>query len=121
MGVLENLQQKKKIIIIRGEEEEDDKMGEGEYLKRMGNGFCNFWVFLMERIDNSVSNSRVGKYFKLECRKTSFTTEFRAGTATFLTRAYILSVNATIFADSGGTCSASDCWVSANQTTPDLD
>lgn len=87
----------------------------------MGNGFCNFWVFLIESIDNSVSDSRVGKYFKLESRKTNFTTEFRAGTATFLTMAYILSVNATILADSGGTCSASDCWVSANQTTPDPD
>ncbi|KAF5187559.1 Adenine/guanine permease AZG2 [Thalictrum thalictroides] len=50
-----------------------------------------------------------GKYFKLEARSSTFTKEIRAGTATFLTMAYIITVNATILADSGGTCSVSDC------------
>ncbi|KAA8539504.1 hypothetical protein F0562_026196 [Nyssa sinensis] len=56
-----------------------------------------------------MSSSRVGKRFKLAERNTTFTTELRAGTATFLTMAYILAVNASILTDSGGTCSVSDC------------
>lgn len=56
-----------------------------------------------------VAQSRIGKYFRVAERNTTFTTELRAGTATFLTMAYILAVNATIIADSGGTCSVSDC------------
>ncbi|KAL8464184.1 hypothetical protein ACS0TY_033922 [Phlomoides rotata] len=59
-------------------------------------------------LDEAISKSKVGKFFKLEARKTTFTKELRAATATFLTMAYIISVNATILADSGGTCSASD-------------
>ncbi|QCE11997.1 putative MFS transporter [Vigna unguiculata] len=57
----------------------------------------------------AVAESCVGKRFKLQERGSTFTTELRAGTATFLTMAYILAVNATIIADSGGTCSVSDC------------
>ncbi|KAK4268450.1 hypothetical protein QN277_025106 [Acacia crassicarpa] len=64
---------------------------------------------LLDRLNFFVANSRVGKRFKLTERNTSFTTELRAGTATFLTMAYILAVNASILADSGGTCSVSDC------------
>ncbi|XP_010253146.1 PREDICTED: adenine/guanine permease AZG1-like [Nelumbo nucifera] len=56
-----------------------------------------------------VANSRLGKRFKLSERSSTFTTELRAGTATFLTMAYILAVNASILADSGGTCSVADC------------
>ncbi|KAK7374054.1 hypothetical protein VNO80_07479 [Phaseolus coccineus] len=56
-----------------------------------------------------VAETRFGKRFKLVERGSTFTTELRAGTATFLTMAYILAVNATIIADSGGTCSVSDC------------
>lgn len=56
-----------------------------------------------------MANNRVGKHFKLRERNTTFTTELRAGTATFLTMAYILAVNASILSDSGGTCSVSDC------------
>lgn len=74
-------------------------------------GLCSSWKGMMENLDVSVSNSRIGKFFKLEPRKTKFTREFRAGTATFLTMAYIISVNATILADSGGTCSVSDCTI----------
>ncbi|XP_028778244.1 adenine/guanine permease AZG1-like [Neltuma alba] len=64
---------------------------------------------LSARLNSFVANSRVGKRFKLAERNTTFTTELRAGTATFLTMAYILAVNASILADSGGTCSVSDC------------
>ncbi|XP_057523371.1 adenine/guanine permease AZG1 [Amaranthus tricolor] len=61
------------------------------------------------RLNTFIATSRVGKRFKLTQRKTTFTTELRAGTATFLTMAYILAVNASILADSGGPCSVSDC------------
>lgn len=64
---------------------------------------------LLSRLNSYVANSRVGKYFKLTQRNSTFTTELRAGTATFLTMAYILAVNASILTDSGGTCSVSDC------------
>ncbi|KAA8517520.1 hypothetical protein F0562_017850 [Nyssa sinensis] len=64
---------------------------------------------LSTRLNSYVATSRVGKRFKLAERNTTFTTELRAGTATFLTMAYILAVNASILTDSGGTCTASDC------------
>ncbi|TKY65704.1 Adenine/guanine permease AZG1 [Spatholobus suberectus] len=64
---------------------------------------------LAARLNSLVAQSRVGKRFKLAERNTNFTTELRAGTATFLTMAYILAVNATIIADSGGACSVADC------------
>ncbi|XP_010543684.1 PREDICTED: adenine/guanine permease AZG1 [Tarenaya hassleriana] len=64
---------------------------------------------LLSRVNSYVASTRVGKRFKLHDRKTTFTTELRAGTATFLTMAYILAVNASILSDSGGTCSVSDC------------
>ncbi|KAK9278084.1 hypothetical protein L1049_027642 [Liquidambar formosana] len=71
-------------------------------------------------LNEAVSRSIVGKYFKLEARKSCFTKELRAGTATFLTMAYIITVNATILTDSGGTCSVADCTAPANQTaSPD--
>lgn len=63
----------------------------------------------LSRLNNYVAKSRVGKWFKISDRNSTFTTELRAGTATFLTMAYILAVNASILADSGGTCSVSDC------------
>ncbi|XP_009775870.1 adenine/guanine permease AZG2-like [Nicotiana tabacum] len=68
------------------------------------------------RVNEAISKSKIGKYFKLEARKSSFTKEFRAGTATFLTMAYIITVNASVLSDSGGTCSVSDCTFPANQT-----
>ncbi|KAK9742267.1 hypothetical protein RND81_03G160100 [Saponaria officinalis] len=61
------------------------------------------------RLNAYIAFSRVGKHFKLTDRHTTFTTELRAGTATFLTMAYILAVNASILSDSGATCSVSDC------------
>uniref|UniRef100_A0A0D9XRM6 Adenine/guanine permease AZG2 n=1 Tax=Leersia perrieri TaxID=77586 RepID=A0A0D9XRM6_9ORYZ len=60
-------------------------------------------------VNRAVAASRVGKYFKLEARKSTFTKELRAGAATFLTMAYIISVNAAILTDSGGPCTVSDC------------
>ncbi|KAF2296404.1 hypothetical protein GH714_037819 [Hevea brasiliensis] len=63
----------------------------------------------LTRLNTFVANSRLGKRFKLAERNSTFTTELRAGTATFLTMAYILAVNASILTDSGGPCSVSDC------------
>ncbi|GFY84479.1 AZA-guanine resistant1 [Actinidia rufa] len=63
----------------------------------------------LTRLNVYVAESRVGKRFKLAERNTTFTTEIRAGTTTFLTMAYILAVNASILADSGGPCSVADC------------
>ncbi|CAA2956565.1 adenine/guanine permease AZG2 [Olea europaea var. sylvestris] len=95
-----------------------------EMCARIGSGFCNKiskpWKRMGKCIDEAVAKSIIGKYFKLEARKSSFIRELRAGTATFLTMAYIITVNATILADSGGTCSVSDCSVPVNQTaSPD--
>ena len=79
----------------------------------VGNGICAKMSAKRQHFETSlneaVSKSKVGKYFKLEARKSSFTTELRAATATFLTMVYIITVNATVIADSGGPCSASDC------------
>eukprot|EP00897_Mesotaenium_endlicherianum_P005949 jgi/Mesen1/5382/ME000268S04580 len=60
-------------------------------------------------INQVVNNSIVGSYFKMEARGTCLTTEIRAGTATFLTMAYILAVNAAILTASGGPCDVTDC------------
>lgn len=58
-----------------------------------------------------IARTRVGRYFRLENsghpkeRKGSFFfTEIRAGLATFFAMAYIISVNANITSQSGGTC-----------------
>ncbi|XP_021290765.1 adenine/guanine permease AZG1-like [Herrania umbratica] len=64
---------------------------------------------IASRLNSFVGSSKVGKRFKLTERKTTFTTELRAGTATFLTMAYILAVNASILTDSGGPCTIADC------------
>ncbi|KAG0271936.1 hypothetical protein BGZ95_000190 [Linnemannia exigua] len=65
----------------------------------------------LERLNLKVAQSKVGKYFRLEgsgARRervgSKFTTEIRAGLTTFVTMAYIISVNALIVADSGGPC-----------------
>lgn len=72
-------------------------------------------------LNDYVSKSKIGRFFKLEARKSCFTKELRAATATFLTMAYIITVNATILSDSGVTCSVADCSPPANQTTPSPD
>ncbi|KAF9179024.1 hypothetical protein BGZ51_007284 [Haplosporangium sp. Z 767] len=68
-------------------------------------------VSFFDRLNGNVARSSVGRYFRLEgsgARRerigSKFTTEIRAGLTTFVTMAYIISVNALIVADSGGTC-----------------
>jgi adenine/guanine/hypoxanthine permease len=67
-------------------------------------------------VNRAVAGSGVGRYFKLDARKSSFTKELRAGAATFLTMAYIISVNAAILTDSGGPCTVNDCTSVGNTT-----
>ncbi|TPX12552.1 uncharacterized protein E0L32_000729 [Thyridium curvatum] len=66
---------------------------------------------LVERIDQKVAASAVGRWFRLdgsghrrERKGSRFFTEVRAGLATFFAMAYIIAVNASIVADTGGTC-----------------
>ncbi|RKL27261.1 putative xanthine/uracil permease [Fusarium proliferatum] len=66
------------------------------------------WI---SRINDGVANSRVGHWFQLEGSGhprerpgSRFTTEIRAGIISFFAMAYILAVNSSIVADSGGTC-----------------
>ncbi|KAF9467644.1 xanthine/uracil permease [Collybia nuda] len=66
---------------------------------------------LVERVNDAVADSFVGRWFKLdgsgvpkERTGSRFTTEIRAGITTWASMAYIISVNAAILADSGGTC-----------------
>ena len=61
---------------------------------------------MIDGLNAKVTDSKMGKMFELEERKSNFTTEIKAGTATFLTMAYILAVNPRILSDSGGSCVA---------------
>lgn len=61
--------------------------------------------------NQKIAASAVGRWFKLdgsghrkERKGSFFFTELRAGLATFFAMAYIIAVNASIVADSGGTC-----------------
>ncbi|KAG0368733.1 nucleoside transporter [Gamsiella multidivaricata] len=63
------------------------------------------------RLNTTVAKSPVGRWFMLEGSShprarvnTRFSTEIRAGFATFVTMAYIISVNSLIISDTGGTC-----------------
>mmetsp|Transcript_30092 Transcript_30092/g.66667 ORF Transcript_30092/g.66667 Transcript_30092/m.66667 type:complete len:637 (-) Transcript_30092:1727-3637(-) len=60
-------------------------------------------------LNHAVQSSWVGRAFQVGDRGTTFTTELRAGTVTFLTMAYILAVNAGILSDTGGPCTVNDC------------
>lgn len=62
----------------------------------------------MQKIDEAVHNSVVGRFFEFEARKAKFSTELNGALATFLTMAYILAVNPRIIADSGGPCIPDD-------------
>ncbi|KAJ8422058.1 hypothetical protein Cgig2_033671 [Carnegiea gigantea] len=79
----------------------------------VGSGVCakmsTKWQKFQTSLNEAVSKSKVGKYFKLEARKSSFTTELRVATTTLMTMVYIITVNATVIADSGGPCWASSC------------
>ncbi|EPQ53286.1 xanthine/uracil permease [Gloeophyllum trabeum ATCC 11539] len=64
-----------------------------------------------DRINARVANSAFGRWFHLEGsghpkerEGSRFLTEIRAGLTTWAAMAYIISVNASILADSGGTC-----------------
>jgi adenine/guanine/hypoxanthine permease len=61
------------------------------------------------RLNAAVERSWFGRRFRLAARGTTFTTELRAGTTTFLTMAYILAVNASILSDTCATCTVDDC------------
>jgi len=63
------------------------------------------WI---DNINKKVGESKIGKYFELDARQSNFSTEIKAGSATFLTMAYILAINPSILADSGGPCVAPD-------------
>ncbi|KAG9235529.1 permease family-domain-containing protein [Amylocarpus encephaloides] len=78
------------------------------------------WV---ERTNMAMAKSVIGRHFRLEfCgtrnerKGTRFLNEVRAGLATFFAMAYIISVNASITADSGGVCI---CDQTLNFTPPD--
>lgn len=58
----------------------------------------------IESINTKVSGSFIGKFFEFDERKTTLSTEIKAGTATFLTMAYILAINPRLLADSGASC-----------------
>jgi len=65
----------------------------------------------VEKLNTAVARSPVGRWFMLEGSShpkaranTRFSTEMRAGFATFVTMAYIISVNSLIISDTGGTC-----------------
>ncbi|KAJ4419955.1 hypothetical protein N0V82_004669 [Gnomoniopsis sp. IMI 355080] len=66
---------------------------------------------VVDRINEKVAKSLVGRWFRLDGSGHSktragsyFCTEIRAGLATFFAMAYIIAVNASIVADTGGTC-----------------
>lgn len=64
------------------------------------------WV---HTLNTRVADSKVGRYFELSARNSTFSTEIRAGIVCFLTTCYILAVNSGILSDTGGTCTDADC------------
>jgi AGZA family xanthine/uracil permease-like MFS transporter len=89
-----------------------------------------FWnkpsdTFQVEKTNVAVARSIIGRRFRLEFsghkheRKGSrFLTELRAGLATFFAMAYIVSVNASIVSQSGGTCICTSTTDSTCTTDP---
>ncbi|KAK3352181.1 xanthine/uracil permease family protein-like protein, partial [Lasiosphaeria hispida] len=70
---------------------------------------------LVHKINEGIARTSVGRVFRLEgsghekaLPNSRFSTEIRAGLTTFFTMAYIISVNAIILKDSGGTCVCTD-------------
>ncbi|KAJ7124929.1 permease family-domain-containing protein [Mycena epipterygia] len=68
-------------------------------------------VYVFDLLNAHAADSFVGRWFRLEgCGHpkerigSRFTTEIRAGLTTWAAMAYIISVNAAILSDSGGTC-----------------
>mmetsp|Transcript_30322 Transcript_30322/g.64364 ORF Transcript_30322/g.64364 Transcript_30322/m.64364 type:complete len:579 (+) Transcript_30322:78-1814(+) len=62
----------------------------------------------IKNLNDAVGKSFVGKFFQIEERGSTFSTELAGASATFLTMAYILAVNPRILADSGGSCVPND-------------
>lgn len=58
----------------------------------------------LQKLNDAVQNSFIGRYFEMEQRQTTFCKELTGATATFMSMAYILAVNPRILADSGGPC-----------------
>lgn len=60
------------------------------------------------RSEKHIATTSIGSHFcflqRRERKGSYFFTEIRAGLATFFAMAYIVAVNASIIADSGGTC-----------------
>ncbi|KAI8358575.1 permease family-domain-containing protein [Blakeslea trispora] len=80
------------------------------------------WV---DRLNDYVARTRFGRYFQLEHsghkrerKGTKFSTELRAGLTIFFAMAYIISVNASVISESGGTCV---CNATAGDPTCDKD
>ncbi|KAF8180856.1 purine transporter [Pholiota molesta] len=76
------------------------------------------------KVNDKVAKTVVGKWFQLEGsgakreRKGSrFITEIRAGLTTWAAMAYIISVNASILSDSGGTCECPTADLCVNDET----
>ena len=65
---------------------------------------ANFLKEQVKKIDDAFQTSFLGKYFKLEERRSTLSIEFQGALATFLSMAYILAVNPRIISDSGGPC-----------------
>ncbi|KAF3043123.1 hypothetical protein E8E12_001857 [Didymella heteroderae] len=68
-----------------------------------------------QNINVFIGASTFGRIFRLEgcghekeIKNARFTTEIRAGLTTFFTMAYVISVNASILADTGGNCVCND-------------
>ncbi|KAI9461529.1 permease family-domain-containing protein [Russula earlei] len=68
-------------------------------------------ITIFDRVNAFAANSFIGRWFKLEGsgvanerQGSRFLTELRAGLTTWAAMAYIISVNAAIISDSGGTC-----------------
>lgn len=71
-------------------------------------GFSDRMNGFAEKINHAVEGSFVGRFFEFENRQTTFLSELRGATATFMSMAYILAVNPGILSDSGGPCVAQD-------------
>ncbi|KAF2632053.1 hypothetical protein BU25DRAFT_436855 [Macroventuria anomochaeta] len=74
----------------------------------------SLWLYL-ERVNTFIGASTFGRVFRLEgcghekeIKNSRITTEIRAGLTTFFTMAYVISVNASILADTGGNCVCND-------------
>ncbi|KAJ2902313.1 putative inner membrane protein yieg protein [Zalerion maritima] len=78
---------------------------------RASPGPMAFLIDMLRNWEEAINCSTFGRIFRLEgsghpkeIRNARFFTEVRAGLTTFATMAYIIAVNASILADSGGTC-----------------